>query len=85
MTRERCGRFFTEGLRFVAQAARHPSRIETLVVAPEMLLHPFGRKLLREQRRLNIPCLEVTPEIFVYLSLAEEPQWIGAVVRQRRL
>jgi RNA methyltransferase, TrmH family len=81
--RERSGLFFVEGIRFLAEAVRQQVHLETLLVAPEMLAHPFARRLVREQRRNGVPCLEVTPEVFLSLSRAEEAQWVGAVVRQR--
>jgi TrmH family RNA methyltransferase len=81
--RERAGVFFVEGIRFVAQAVQHHAEIETLLVAPKLLVHPFGQKLARQMRRGGTPCLEVTPEVFYSLSQAEETQGIGAVVRQR--
>jgi TrmH family RNA methyltransferase len=70
-------------MRFVAQAVRHGVPIETLVVAPDLLVHPFGQKLARQQRRDSTPCLAVTQEVYFSLSQAEEPQGIGAMVRQR--
>src|SRR5688572_8385308 len=81
--RERTGLFFFEGMRAVAQAFEHDAAIESLIVAPELLDNPFGRKLVREGRRAGIPSLEVTPEVFRDLALAEEPQGIAAVARQR--
>jgi TrmH family RNA methyltransferase len=81
--RERTGRFFAEGLRFVAQAAEHGTAIETLLVAPELFTHRFGRQLLRRLRRAGTSCLKVTPEVFHSVALSEEPQGIGIVARQR--
>jgi TrmH family RNA methyltransferase len=81
--RERSGLFFCEGIRFLAEAAHQQVRLETLLVAPEMLSHPIARRLVREQRRSGVPCLEVTPEVFLGLSRAEEAQWVGAVAPQR--
>jgi TrmH family RNA methyltransferase len=81
--RERTGLFFVDGIRFVAQAVQHQASIDTLVVAPKLLTHPFGQKLARRLRRAGIPCVEVEPDDFYRFSQAEEPQGIGAVVRQR--
>ena len=80
--RDRTGRFFAEGLRFVAQAAAHGA-IESVLVVPKTLEHPFGRKLRRQLEARGVPVWETTPELFLRLSRAEEPQWIGAVARQR--
>lgn len=81
--RERTGLFFIEGLRFVAQAMHHRVPIETLVVAPKLLIHPFGQKLVRLQRSAGTPYLAITPELFSSISQAEDAQGIGAIVRQR--
>jgi TrmH family RNA methyltransferase len=81
--RERTGRYFVEGIRFLSEAVHQHAPIETLVVAPKLLTHPFGQRLIRHQRRLGVPCLEVTPEVFMSLSRAEEPQWVGVVLRQQ--
>ena len=83
MARERTGLFFLEGIRFLAEATHHQFPLETLIVASQLLTHPFGQKLVRLQRRQGVPCLEVTPDVFMSLSTAEEPQWVAAVARQR--
>src|SRR5262249_10309448 len=81
--RERTGLFFIEGGRFLARARRHQGPIETLAVAQRLLTNPHAQKLVRLQRSVGTPYLEVTPEVFQHLSQAEEPQGIGAVVPQR--
>ncbi|MBV9849112.1 MAG: RNA methyltransferase [Armatimonadetes bacterium] len=81
--RDRTGRFWTEGLRFVARAVQGGIPLETLIWVPKMLAHPFGQRLVRQCHQSGVPCCEVTPEVFLRLSRAEEPQWIGAVGRQR--
>ncbi len=81
--RERTGTFFIDGIRFVSQALKYHAPIETLLVAPELLTHPFGQKLARQQERAGTACLAVTSDVYYSLSQAEEPQGIGAVVRQR--
>src|SRR5215218_6895679 len=53
--RERTGLFFTEGLRFVAQAVEYNARIERLVVCPELLLQPFGHGLVRRLKQAGTP------------------------------
>jgi RNA methyltransferase, TrmH family len=82
--RRKTGLFFTEGLRFVAQAVAHPfSALQTAVVAPELLTNPFGHKLLKTLRDANVPVLEVNAAVFRRLSRQEEPQGLGVVARQR--
>jgi TrmH family RNA methyltransferase len=81
--RQRTGLFYAEGIRFVAQAVRHNAPIETLVVCPTLLIHVFGRRLAHEQQRRGTPILEVSPEVMHSIALVDDPQGIGAVVRQR--
>lgn len=80
--RDRAGLFFVEGLRFVSQAFAHHAPVQTLITVPKMLTHPYSQALLRRAERARVPVLEVTPEVFLSHSRAEDPQWIGAVVLQ---
>lgn len=81
--RDRSGWFFVEGLRFVSQAFEHHAPVQTLVTVPKMLTHPYAQALLRRAACAHVPVLEVSPEVFLHHSRAEEPQWIGAIVPQR--
>jgi TrmH family RNA methyltransferase len=81
--RARTGLFYIEGIRFVAQAVERQVHIETLVHAPALLTNPFGQRLVRQQRRAGVPCLELAPEVLQSIALNDDPQGIGAVVRQR--
>jgi TrmH family RNA methyltransferase len=82
--RQRTGLFYTEGMRFISLALSNRfTKFETVVVSPDLLTHPYGRKLLHILDAQGAPVLEVTPNVFRALSIAEEPQGIGAVLRQR--
>lgn len=81
--RERTGLYYIEGLRFVAQAISHGIDIEMLVVSRPLLCHPYAQRLLNRQQRLGTPILDVTPAILHSISLVDDPQGIGAVVKQR--
>ena len=81
--RDRSGLFFIEGLRFVSQAFEHHAHVQTLITVPKLLAHPYAQALLRRAACAHVPVLEVTPEVFLAHSRAEEPQWIGAIVPQR--
>jgi TrmH family RNA methyltransferase len=82
-SRERTGAFLVDGMRFVAQAMKHDVPIETLILCPDLLVHPFGQKLARQVRRAGTTTLEVSQEVYFSLSHAEEPQGIAAVMRQQ--
>jgi hypothetical protein len=83
VSRERSSAFLVDGMRFVAQALKHDVPIETLIVCPDLLLHPFAQKLARQVRRTGTTTLDVNQEVYFSLSQAEEPQGIAAVVRQQ--
>jgi len=76
-------RFYAEGVRFVIKALQHRASIDALVIAPALLTHPLGGRLVRYARRLGIPILDVPARTFLDLSTAAEPQGIGVVARQR--
>jgi TrmH family RNA methyltransferase len=88
-TRQESGLFTIEGLRIVAEALEQAKagrvKVETLVVAPELLKSAFGRDLVAEQASSGVPILEVSGEVFERISLKEGPQGLVAVVRQRWL
>lgn len=82
--RDRAGLFFAEGIRFVAQAMEARSRIQTLLIAPELLTHPVGKKLAHRLERSGIRTLRVSAEVFHSVALTDNPQGIGIVVCQRK-
>ena len=81
--RDRTGLHYIEGMRFVARAVQRHVPIEALVACRPLLTHPFARHLVRQQRRAGTPVLEVTPDLLSSVALVDDPQGIGAVVRQR--
>jgi TrmH family RNA methyltransferase len=81
--RDRTGLYYVEGVRFVARAVRRHAWIEALVVCPPLLAHPFTERLVRRLQASGTPTLSVSPEVLYSLALVDDPQGIGAVVRQR--
>ncbi len=88
-TRQESGLFTVEGLRIVAEALEQARtgrvRVDTLVVAPELLKSSFGRELVAEQASLGVPILEVSAEVFERISIKEGPQGLAAIVEQHWL
>jgi RNA methyltransferase, TrmH family len=84
--RQESGLFYIEGLRIVAealeQAAAGRAKVDTLVVAPDLLKSSFGQQLVKEKQGIRVPVLEVSAEVFERLSLKEGPQGIAAVMHQ---
>lgn len=81
--RQETGLFYIEGLRIVAEAIEQQEKIETLLVAPELLKSVFARQMVEKQHEQGTPILEVGAEVFRRVSLKEGPQGLAAVVRQR--
>jgi len=81
--RERTRCFFVEGLQSLIEATQFGARIETLVVAPELLVSERARALVAQQIERGIPCLEVTAAVFDTLAAKDVAQGVAAIVRQR--
>ena len=48
-----------------------------------MLSNPFGQKLARRLRKRGVPGVRLSRQLYRRLTLAAEPQGIGAVIRQQ--
>jgi RNA methyltransferase, TrmH family len=80
--RSASGDFFIEGLRTVGEAIQTGVPIQSLVVAPELLVSEFGRSLLEHPAVKGVEMVEVCGEIFEKIAHKQGPQGIGAVVKQ---
>lgn len=80
--RQATGLYYIEGLRIVGEAVQQGERIETLIVAPELLVSDFGRKLVQGHREQGGQILEVSQQVFQNFSLKEGPQGIAAILAQ---
>jgi TrmH family RNA methyltransferase len=81
--RSRTGLYLIEGIRHVARAAEERAPIQSLFHSPGVLSNPFGQKLTRRLRQSGIPSEQLTLQLYRDLTLAAEPQGLGAVVRQQ--
>ncbi|MFN7925092.1 MAG: RNA methyltransferase [Bryobacteraceae bacterium] len=72
--------FLVEGLRHVARAIEEGAAVERLFYSRSALSNRFGRKLVERHGRSRI---ELSQNLYRALTLAVDPQGIGAVVRQR--
>jgi TrmH family RNA methyltransferase len=75
--------FLVEGIRHIARAIEKGVSFELLFVDPSVLSNPFGQKLTRRIRQSGVPSLRLTRQLYSELTLAAEPQGVGAVLRQR--
>src|SRR5262245_9872930 len=78
--RSRTGLYLIEGIRHVARAVEERALIQSIFVTPNVLSNPFGQKLARRLRQSGTPCLRLAPTLYRDLTLAAEPQGLGAVV-----
>lgn len=81
--RSRTGLFLIEGIRHLARAVEENAPIESIFEAPAALSNAFGQRLARELRRRGVPSIEIAPPLYRDLTLAAEPQGLGAVIRQQ--
>ncbi len=81
--RSRTGFYLIEGIRHVARAVEHRAPIQSLFCDPSVLSNRFGQKLVQKLRQSGVPGIQLSPQLYRELTLAAEPQGIGAVLRQQ--
>src|SRR6266700_3461217 len=81
--RSRTGRYIIEGIRHLARAVEHNAPIESVFLDPSALCNPFGQKIARRLRKRGIPSIRLSQQLYRGMSLAAEPQGIGAVLGQQ--
>lgn len=81
--RTRTGRYIIEGIRHLARAIEHRAPIDSVFLDPSILSNPFGQRLARQLRKQSVPGVRLSHRLYSDLTLAHEPQGIGAVLRQQ--
>lgn len=81
--RSRTGLYIIEGIRHVARAVEHNAPIESVFLDPSVLSSSFGQKLARRLRKRGVPGIRLSHQLYLDLTLATEPQGIGAILRQK--
>src|SRR5437667_1632254 len=81
--RSRTGLFISEVIRHLARAVENQSPIESVFLDTSVLSNPFGRKLARRLRKHGVPGIRLSSQLYRDLTLAAEPQGIGAILRQQ--
>jgi TrmH family RNA methyltransferase len=81
--RTRTGHYIIEGIRHLARAIEHRAPIDSVFLDPSILSNPFGQRLARQLRKQGVPGIRLSHRLYCDLTLANEPQGIGAVLRQR--
>ena len=80
--RDATGVFFAEGERLLRAALQTGAAFELVVLAAERLTRSEAA-VVEALEEMNVPLLEVTPEVFDTLAFREESQSVGAVIAQR--
>jgi RNA methyltransferase, TrmH family len=80
--RDATGLLFVDGLRAFREGIDLERDVDTLIVAPGLLAND-AKRLARESRRLRLPVVEVSERVFATLSARDNPDGVGAIVRQR--
>lgn len=72
--------FTLEGLQPVWYAVRSDWRVETLIIAPELLVHEPSQELVRAAQADGTRVIEVSREVFTHLSDRDGPVGLAAIV-----
>jgi TrmH family RNA methyltransferase len=80
--RSRTGRYIIEGIRHLARAVEQHAPIEFVFLDPSVLSDPFGQKLAKRLRQRDVSGIRLSHQLYNDLTLAAEPQGLGAVLRQ---
>ena len=81
--RSRTRLYIIEGIRHLSRAVEHNVPIESVFVDPSVLSNPFAQKLVRRLGKSGISGIRLSHQLYRDLTLAAEPQGIGAVLRQQ--
>ncbi len=81
--RQQTGEFFVEGLRTVGEAVQTGAPIQSLVIAPDLLVSDFGKSLLSHPALAGVRRIEVSPAVYRRMAHKDGPQGLGAIVQQR--
>lgn len=81
--RAETGLFLAEGLKLVADAVESGWKVETLVVAAEMMRHPVAGRVAATARAHGALVLEANNAVMESVTRRENPQAVVGVFRQR--
>ncbi|MEN6481583.1 MAG: RNA methyltransferase [Anaerolineaceae bacterium] len=82
--RQKTGLFYIEGVRIVTEAIHSDWEIEYLIYSKDLIKSEFGTELVRSALEREMNVVEVSPDVFKYLSLKDGPQGIAAVLKQKQ-
>lgn len=80
--RSRTNLYLIEGIRHLARAVEQHAPIESVFFDRSILSNRFGRRLAYRLHRSGVTTVRLSPQLYRELTLAADPQGIGAVLRQ---
>jgi TrmH family RNA methyltransferase len=80
--RKETGLFFVEGIKLVGDAITSGWKVNSVIYSPELLKSEFGYRIVEISKDINLETIEVSSDIFHYLSDKDGPQGVAAVVHQ---
>jgi TrmH family RNA methyltransferase len=83
--RSRTNLYIIEGIRHLARAVEQSVPVDSVFIDPSALSNPFGQRLAHRLHKQGVPGIHLSHELYRDLTLANEPQGIGAVLKQRWL
>lgn len=81
--RSESGLFYVEGIRIAVEAMQAKGRVQTLIVAPELVQSQVITEVVQKAQADNIQVLEVSGLVFESFSLKEGPQGVAALVSEQ--
>lgn len=78
--RRREGAFVVQGIQPVWQAVEAAAKVEVLVVAPELLLHPGALSMVAAQEAAGVRVARLSGELFGRLADRDGPSGLAAIV-----
>jgi len=81
--RSQTGLYLIEGIRHLARVIEQKAPLQLLFVDPSVLSNHFGQKLVRRLRQSGVPGIRLAPHLYRELTLAAEPQGVGAIIKQQ--
>ena len=80
--RDSSKKFYVEGVRNFIRVIDNKFDVSTIIYSEKLLTSVIARKLVRQNRRIGIPCLNISPEEFRAISHTEKASGVGAIVHQ---
>lgn len=79
------GLFVAEGIHHAGEALAAGAQIEYLCYSPDLLTSDFADELIHQYQAFGVECLQLSPDLFAYISGKENPQGILVVARQQSM